>query len=192
MPARSIRWRPACSPSRWARRPRPCLIAMDGDKTYRFTARWGEARDTDDAEGKRHRHLGRPPVARGRSRPRCRVSSARSCRCRPPIPPSRSQGERAYDLAREGETAALSRAPISSTTPGWWTARCRTMPMFEVRLRQRLLYPRLGPRPGAGAGHGRPCLATAPDASRAISTRKPQFRWKRWRVLAIVPPLWST
>src|SRR3954463_10468071 len=25
--------------------------AMDGDKLYRFTARWGEARDTDDSEG---------------------------------------------------------------------------------------------------------------------------------------------
>ena len=25
--------------------------AMDGLKTYRFTVRWGEARDTDDAEG---------------------------------------------------------------------------------------------------------------------------------------------
>ncbi len=24
---------------------------MDGSKTYRFTVRWGEARDTDDAEG---------------------------------------------------------------------------------------------------------------------------------------------
>src|SRR6201996_9469805 len=26
--------------------------AMDSNKTYRFTAHWGEARDTDDAEGK--------------------------------------------------------------------------------------------------------------------------------------------
>jgi len=25
---------------------------MDADKTYRFTARWGESRDSDDAEGK--------------------------------------------------------------------------------------------------------------------------------------------
>ncbi|HEX4636472.1 MAG TPA: tRNA pseudouridine(55) synthase TruB, partial [Rhizomicrobium sp.] len=25
--------------------------AMDADKTYRFTASWGEARDSDDAEG---------------------------------------------------------------------------------------------------------------------------------------------
>ncbi len=27
-------------------------FAMDAQKTYRFTARWGEARDSDDAEGK--------------------------------------------------------------------------------------------------------------------------------------------
>jgi tRNA pseudouridine55 synthase len=26
-------------------------FAMDGEKTYRFTASWGEARDSDDAEG---------------------------------------------------------------------------------------------------------------------------------------------
>ena len=26
--------------------------AMDADKTYRFTAQWGESRDSDDAEGK--------------------------------------------------------------------------------------------------------------------------------------------
>src|SRR3954465_12344864 len=26
--------------------------AMDADKTYRFTATWGESRDSDDAEGK--------------------------------------------------------------------------------------------------------------------------------------------
>src|SRR5215831_13341213 len=27
-------------------------FAMDSEKTYRFTAHWGEARDSDDAEGK--------------------------------------------------------------------------------------------------------------------------------------------
>src|SRR5436305_6381291 len=27
-------------------------FAMDAEKTYRFTARWGEARDSDDAEGR--------------------------------------------------------------------------------------------------------------------------------------------
>ena len=51
MPARSIRWRPASWPSRWAKRPRPCPTRWMREKTYRFTARWGEARDSDDAEG---------------------------------------------------------------------------------------------------------------------------------------------
>src|SRR5271170_1502243 len=27
-------------------------FAMDSEKTYRFTATWGEARDSDDAEGR--------------------------------------------------------------------------------------------------------------------------------------------
>ena len=51
MPARSIRWRPASWPWRWARRPRPCPTPWTARRLYRFTARWGEARDTDDAEG---------------------------------------------------------------------------------------------------------------------------------------------
>ena len=35
--------------------------AMDGEKLYRFTACWGEARDTDDAEGEVVGALGCPP-----------------------------------------------------------------------------------------------------------------------------------
>ena len=57
---------------------------MDGTKLYRFTLRFGEARDTDDADGQRHRHLARPPRPTTRSAPRCRNSAATSCRSRPP------------------------------------------------------------------------------------------------------------
>ena len=49
-------------------------FAMDAEKTYRFTARWGEARDTDDAEGAVTGTSGRRPDAETRSKPRCPAS----------------------------------------------------------------------------------------------------------------------
>ena len=86
-------------------------FVMDGRKRYRFTVRWGEERDTDDSEGP------------DRSRPATTVRSAEAIQALLPrftglieqVPPQYSaikiQGERAYDLAREGETVALQRAP---------------------------------------------------------------------------------
>jgi tRNA pseudouridine55 synthase len=85
--------------------------AMDGEKLYRFSACWGEARDTDDAEGS--------VVAVSPERP-----SAAQIRAQLPqfigeilqVPPPYSAikvaGERAYDLAREGEDFSLGPRPI--------------------------------------------------------------------------------
>ena len=86
-------------------------FVMDGRKRYRFTVRWGEERDTDDSEGR--------PVNSSEDRP-----SAEAIRALLPrftgvidqVPPQYSaikiQGERAYDLAREGETVALQPRPV--------------------------------------------------------------------------------
>jgi len=85
--------------------------AMDGEKLYRFTARWGEARDTDDAEGRctassivrpsRQQILDAIPAFIGEIQQ---------------VPPAYSAikvaGERAYDLAREGETVSLAARPV--------------------------------------------------------------------------------
>src|SRR5258705_7195065 len=77
-------------------------FVMDGRKVYQFTVRWGEERDTDDAEGR--------VAATSASRP-----SADDIRSILPqfsgtisqVPPRFSaikvDGERAYDLARDGE-----------------------------------------------------------------------------------------
>lgn len=85
--------------------------AMDGDKLYRFTACWGEARDTDDAEG----------AVTGTSEKR---PSRQEILAQLPnfigeimqVPPAYSaikvEGERAYDLAREGEVVTLQARPI--------------------------------------------------------------------------------
>jgi len=86
--------------------------AMDGEKLYRFTARWGESRDTDDAEG--------DVLERSDIRPTEAEILAQLPRFIGEIiqvPPAFSaikvQGERAYDLAREGEEFTLAPRQIS-------------------------------------------------------------------------------
>ena len=52
MPARSIRSPPAALPIALGEATKTVPFVMDGRKLYRFTVRWGEERDTDDAEGR--------------------------------------------------------------------------------------------------------------------------------------------
>jgi len=85
-------------------------FVVDGRKNYLFTIRWGEERDTDDAEGR--------IVATSALRPDAdaiRALLPRFTGSIEQIPPRFSaikiDGERAYDLARDGETVELkSRA----------------------------------------------------------------------------------
>jgi len=86
-------------------------FVMDGRKLYRFTIRWGEERDTDDAEGR--------TVSISKERP-----TPEAVRALLPsytgliqqIPPRYSaikiEGERAYDLARDGEQVELAARPV--------------------------------------------------------------------------------
>ena len=80
--------------------------AMDADKTYRFTATWGEARDTDDSEG---RVTGTSPVRP--TRDQIEAQLPRFTGTLNQTPPAYSAikvaGMRAYDLAREGEEVVL-------------------------------------------------------------------------------------
>jgi tRNA pseudouridine55 synthase len=80
--------------------------AMDGEKLYRFTASWGEARDTDDSEGKVTATSGVRP-----SREDIIAQLPHFIGEIMQIPPNYSaikvEGERAYDLAREGEAFTL-------------------------------------------------------------------------------------
>ena len=83
---------------------------MDGTKLYRFTLRFGEARDTDDADG---RVTGTSPV-----RPtdeQLRAALPRFTGDIMQTPPAFSAvkvaGERAYDLAREGRPPVLEPRP---------------------------------------------------------------------------------
>jgi len=85
--------------------------AMDAEKTYLFTARWGEGRDSDDAEG--------AVTATSDKRP----SQAEIEAIIPQfqghisqVPPSYSaikvDGERAYDIARDGDVVELEARTV--------------------------------------------------------------------------------
>ena len=86
-------------------------FVMDGRKLYEFTVRWGEERDTDDAEGR--------VIASSEQRP-----SPDAIRALLPsftgaieqVPPKYSaikiEGERAYDLARDGTAVELEAREV--------------------------------------------------------------------------------
>ncbi len=87
-------------------------FVMDGEKTYRFTVRWGAETTTDDLEG-----------------PQVRTSEARPSRAEiealipryvgeiSQVPPTFSaikiEGNRAYDLARDGETVEIPARTVT-------------------------------------------------------------------------------
>jgi tRNA pseudouridine55 synthase len=79
---------------------------MDSDKVYRFTAKWGEGRDSDDAEGA---VTGTSDVRPGRAQ--IEAMLPRFTGILNQVPPAYSAvrvgGERAYDLARDGEQVTL-------------------------------------------------------------------------------------
>jgi tRNA pseudouridine55 synthase len=125
---------------------------MDGEKVYRFTLNFGEARATDDAEGE--------VTARSEKRP----SDAEIASVLPKfqgeitqVPPAFSaikvQGERAYDLARDGHAVELQP---------------RTVVVHEIRLQER-------PDPDHAAievkcGKGTYMRALARDIARELGT----------------------
>src|SRR5690606_15802970 len=87
-------------------------FVMDGRKIYSFTVRWGEERDTDDADGQ--------VVATAETRPsRAAIEALLPAYVGTiaQVPPRYSAikigGERAYDLAREGEIFEPQPRPVT-------------------------------------------------------------------------------
>jgi tRNA pseudouridine55 synthase len=81
-------------------------FAMDAEKTYRFTACWGEARDSDDTEGQVTATSPVRPTG-----PQIEAALPLFVGQIVQVPPAYSaikvRGERAYDLARDGEMPEL-------------------------------------------------------------------------------------
>jgi tRNA pseudouridine55 synthase len=86
-------------------------FVMDGRKAYRFTVRWGEERDTDDADGQVTATSGERPA-----RAAIEALLPRYTGLIAQVPPRFSaikvDGERAYDLARDGEAVELEARPV--------------------------------------------------------------------------------
>jgi tRNA pseudouridine55 synthase len=86
-------------------------FVMDGEKAYRFTVRWGIETDSDDSDG--------AGVARSDARPmRDAILTALPAftgsieQTPPKYSAIKIGGERAYDLARQGEAVELSARPV--------------------------------------------------------------------------------
>lgn len=86
-------------------------FAVDGQKTYRFTVRWGVETDTDDAEGTVTRESAERPT-------RAAIESllpqfvGEIMQVPPAFSALKIDGERAYDLARSGEAVELAPRPV--------------------------------------------------------------------------------
>src|SRR6201999_4486959 len=93
-------------------------FVQDSLKRYRFTACWGEARDSDDAEGK---VTGTSDVRPARAAIEAAIPSfvGNVTQVPPAYSAIKDDGERAYDLAREGEAVVLEP---------------RTVEVYEARL----------------------------------------------------------
>ncbi len=100
-----------CLPMALGEATKTVPFVMDGRKLYRFTVRWGEERDTDDAEGRVIETADRRPTA-----DEIRALLPSFTGVIEQVPPRYSaikvEGERAYDLARDGEAVELKSRPV--------------------------------------------------------------------------------
>ncbi|MCL2384813.1 MAG: tRNA pseudouridine(55) synthase TruB, partial [Alphaproteobacteria bacterium] len=103
-----------------------------GEKSYRFTVRWGIETDTDDADG--------VAVAKSEKRPKLDEISALLPefigtieQCPPAYSAIKINGERAYDLAREGAAPSLAPRLVSIHALYLLTADDTDETVFEAR-----------------------------------------------------------
>jgi tRNA pseudouridine55 synthase len=100
-----------CLPIALGEATKTVSFVMEGRKSYTFTVRWGEERDTDDAEGRVATTSDRRP-----SRAAIEALLPRFTGTVTQVPPRYSaikvEGERAYDLARDGEVVELKPRPV--------------------------------------------------------------------------------
>jgi tRNA pseudouridine55 synthase len=140
--------------------------AVDGEKHYRFTVRWGAETDTDDAEGE--------VVATSDARPeRAAIEAVLAdftgeiMQVPPAFSAIKVDGERAYDLAREGETVVLEARPVVVEELALIGMPDRDTALFETRC-----------------GKGTYVRALARDMGRVLGCRGHLIALRRTRVAA--------
>jgi tRNA pseudouridine55 synthase len=87
-------------------------FVMDGRKIYRFTVRWGEERDTDDAEGRIVESRDARPAADAINALLPGFIGAIE-QTPPRFSAIKIEGERAYDIARDGEEPELKPRTVN-------------------------------------------------------------------------------
>jgi tRNA pseudouridine55 synthase len=86
-------------------------FVMDGTKIYRFTVRWGAQTTTDDAEGEVVGHSDHRPT-RAEIEAILPEFTGEILQVPPKFSAIKIDGERAYDLARDGEEVELEARPV--------------------------------------------------------------------------------
>ena len=149
-------------------------FVVDSRKIYVFTVRWGEERDTDDAEGRviNSSEL-RPDAAAIREQlPRFTGTIYQ-------IPPRYSAikiaGERAYDLARDGETVELAPRAVEIHRLELVEMPDPDHAVLIGRMWQRHLCARAGARSGPRFRRVWPCLRAAPKPGRPVQRGRHDF-----------------
>ncbi len=85
--------------------------AVDGEKAYRFTVRWGAETTTDDTEGPVTQSSDKRPTI-ANIEDHLKAFTGEIMQVPPQFSAIKVDGARAYDLAREGETVALEARPV--------------------------------------------------------------------------------
>jgi tRNA pseudouridine55 synthase len=138
--------------------------AVDGQKEYRFTVRWGVETDTDDAEG--------GPVASSDARPGRSAIEAllpgftgEILQTPPAFSAVKVDGARAYDLARAGEEVVLEARPV----------QIASLTLVDCPDRDTAVF-------AAQCGKGTYVRALARDMGRALGCRGHVIALRRTRV----------
>jgi tRNA pseudouridine55 synthase len=138
--------------------------AVDGQKEYRFTVRWGVETDTDDAEG--------GPVASSDARPGRSAIEAllpgftgEILQTPPAFSAVKVDGARAYDLARAGEEVVLEARPV----------QIASLTLVDCPNRDTAVF-------AAQCGKGTYVRALARDMGRALGCRGHVTALRRTRV----------
>jgi tRNA pseudouridine55 synthase len=100
-----------CLPIAFGEATKTVPFAMDGRKIYRFTVAWGVETDTDDSEGKQTETSAKRP-SRDDIQALLPTFTGAIQQTPPQFSAIKVDGERAYDLAREGETVDLAAREI--------------------------------------------------------------------------------
>ena len=152
---------------------------MDARKAYEFTLRFGEARDTDDAAG--------AVIATSDRRPsddEIRAALPQFIGLIQQVPPQyaavKVQGERAYDIARRGETVELAAREMRIDELELVARPDADHGDVPHDLRQGRLCPRDRPRSRRGAGLPRACGGPAADRGRRVPGRERASRSNPW------------